>query len=217
MDGNEQKTGKNTQELLHKKYLCLVFLFAIVFVWSAIKPVSWIDWLWQAGSVIIGIFFLTYLYNREQFRFTSLVYTLIFIHAIILLVAAHYTYASVPLFDWIKDVLKLERNDYDRLAHFFQGFSPVFVMRELLYRKLNMRKYVAPMSIGLVMGLSALWELIEWIGTITTGHNLVFGQGDPYDTQHDMFMALVGSVMGLLVLSRLHMTLMQRIEKNRDS
>jgi len=155
--------------------------------------------------IIIPLLFATY----QRFPLTKLLYALIAIHCIILLIGSHYTYAKVPFFDFLKDQLHLSRNHYDRLGHIAQGFIPAIAIRELLLRTspLKSGKWLVAILIFSCLGISASYELLEWIVAVFTGEaaDAFLGtQGDQWDTQKDMFFALVGTVFSLATLSRWH-------------
>lgn len=180
---------------------------AVIFVWSAIRPHDYFTWMLEVFPAIIGTVILASTYRR--FRFTTLVYTLIAVHMIILMVGGHYTYAEVPLGNWIRDQFQLSRNHYDRLGHFAQGFVPAMIAREVLLR-LNVLKrgrWLFVMVVSICLAVSALYELLEWTVSALTGSagDAFLGtQGDVFDTQKDMAMALVGAVTALLTLSKFH-------------
>ena len=139
----------------------LVLLLFPVFIWSAISPADYFTWFLEMLPVVIGLFILVPTYNR--FRLTNLTYTLIAIHAVVLLVGAHYTYAGVPLFDWIRDVFGLSRNHYDRLGHFVQGFVPAMIAREVLVRTspLKNSRWLWITVVAFCLAFSAVYELVE--------------------------------------------------------
>ncbi len=157
--------------------------------------------------MLIGLPILILTFPR--FRFTPLAYTLIALHMSILMVGGKYTYALVPLGEWMKGWFGFARNDYDRIGHFAQGFVPAIVARELLIRLAVVRRswWLPFLVICSCLALSACYELIEWQTAVLTGSaaDAFLGtQGDVWDTQWDMFMALVGSVSALLLLPRFH-------------
>ncbi len=188
------------------KYLWLI-IFAIVFVWSGIEPKDRLTWALEVAPAVIGVGVLAYTYNT--FRLTPLLYILILIHCIILMVGAHYTYAEVPLFEYLKEPLGFTRNNFDKLGHFAQGFIPAMVAREVL-----IRKSVIPNAgwrdffiLSFCLALSAFYELIEWWVALASGESaeaFLGTQGYIWDTQSDMWFALIGAVVALLALSRLH-------------
>lgn len=187
--------------------LTLLVIVGAVGVWSGIDPHDRPTWWAEALPAIIAAVLLAAVYRR--FRLTDLAYLLIATHAVILLVGAHYTYAEVPLFDWLKDWLELSRNHYDRLGHFVQGFVPAIVARELLLRTspLTEGKWLFALVVLACLGISAAYELIEWTAAEATGEGaeaFLATQGDVWDTQKDMALALVGAVTALLALSTAH-------------
>ena len=184
-----------------------LLVFAAVLVWSAINPVDYFIWLLEVLPAIIAL--LVLLVTRKSFPLTPLVYALILIHCIILMVGGHYTYAEVPLFDWIRDSLGLVRNNYDKVGHFAQGFIPAMVAREILIRKqvVAVRSWLAFLVVCFCLAFSAFYELIEWAVAIASGESaeaFLGTQGYVWDTQSDMAFALVGAVSALLLLGRLH-------------
>lgn len=175
----------------------------MVFTWSAIGPYSRGTWWMEVAPVLIVLPLLLSTYNR--FRLTDLLYILIVIHAVILMVGGHYTYARVPL----PDFLMGDRNNYDKLGHFAQGFIPAMAMRELLLRTSPLRpgKWLAAIIVFSCLGISALYELIEWIAAELLGQGadeFLGSQGDVWDTQKDMMWAGIGASAALLCLSKLH-------------
>jgi putative membrane protein len=185
----------------------LLAIVAIVFVWSGVSPHDRFTWLLEVFPVILGVPVLVYLY--PHFRFTPLVYTLIAIHAIILMVGGKYTYAEVPVGFWAKEAFGLGRNHYDRLGHFAQGFIPAMVAREILVRRspLGGSRWLPFVVICVCLAFSALYELIEFWTALATGEAaeaFLGTQGDPWDTQWDMMLALIGAVTALVLLSPWH-------------
>jgi putative membrane protein len=184
-----------------------VGIVAVVFIWSGINPRDRFTWLLEVFPVMVGVPILFWVYPR--FRFTPLVYTLIAIHAIILMVGGRYTYAEVPFGFWMQDALGLARNHYDRIGHFAQGFIPAMVAREILIRRspLARSRWLPFVVICFCLAFSALYELIEFWTALASGEaaDAFLGtQGDPWDTQWDMMLALVGAMTALLLLSRVH-------------
>jgi putative membrane protein len=187
--------------------LRLLVIVAVVIVWSAYRPHDYFTWLLEVLPAVIGLIVLACTYTR--FRFTPLVYALICAHMIILLIGGHYTYARVPAFDWLRDALHLGRNHFDRVGHFAQGFVPALITREILLRRKVVARggWLAVFVISVCLALSALYEFVEWGVAALTGEaaeDFLGTQGDPWDTQKDMFMCLIGSSVALLTLSRLH-------------
>ena len=184
-----------------------LLVFAVVLVWSAINPTDYFTWFLEVLPAIIGL--LVLLATRKSFPLTPLVYVLILVHCVILMVGGHYTYAEVPLFDWIRDSFGLARNNYDKVGHFAQGFIPAMVAREILIRKkvVLVRSWLAFLVVCFCLAFSAFYELIEWAVALASGESaeaFLGTQGYVWDTQSDMGFALVGAVSALLLLSRLH-------------
>ena len=184
-----------------------LLVFAAVLVWSAINPADYFTWFLEVLPAIIGL--LVLLATRKSFPLTPLVYVLILVHCVILMIGGHYTYAEVPLFDWIRDSFGLARNNYDKVGHFAQGFIPAMVAREILIRKkvVLVRSWLAFLVVCFCLAFSAFYELIEWAVALASGESaeaFLGTQGYVWDTQSDMGFALVGAVSALLLLSRLH-------------
>lgn len=191
-----------------RRDLVLTTLFvALVCVWSWIDARDRVTWWMEAAPVLI-VYPLLWA-THARFPLTRLLTVLIAVHAVILLVGAHYTYAEVPLFDWIRDRFGLSRNHYDRVGHLAQGFIPAIAIRELLLRTSPLRpgKWLFAIILFSVLGISATYELIEWLAAVLAGHGadaFLGTQGDPWDTQSDMALAGLGALLAQLSLSRLH-------------
>ncbi len=189
------------------RYLWLGIFFAVL-LWSAIDPKDQFTWFLEVVPALIGFVLLAATY--KSFPLTPLLYTLILIHMIILMIGGHYTYAEVPLFDWIKEALHQSRNNFDKLGHFFQGFEPAILAREILLRKRIItasRAWLNYIIVSIVLAFSAFYELIEWWVAAATGDDaeaFLGTQGYVWDTQSDMMFALIGGITALLLLSRLH-------------
>jgi len=193
-----------TNKLYHIILLSSIVAFLIL---SAIKPHDYFTWFLEVIPAIIGAVILVAVYGR--FKFTNLTYSLIWIHALILIVGGHYTYAEVPLFNWLKEVLDLSRNHYDRVGHLAQGFIPAIVAREILLRTSPLRqgKWLFFIVVCICLAISASYELVEWGVAELTGSaaDAFLGtQGDVWDTQWDMFLAFCGAISSLIGLSGLH-------------
>ncbi len=176
-------------------------------VWSAIAPHDYFTWFLEAGPALIGIVIIAA--TRKRFPLTALAYNLILIHCLILFVGAHYTYAQVDTFKFIRDFFGWQRNNYDKLGHFAQGFVPAILAREILIRHsvVNGRGWLNLFVISICLAFSALYELFEWGVAVATGdsaESFLGTQGYLWDTQSDMAMALVGAILALIVLSKLH-------------
>lgn len=185
----------------------LIVPVAAVFLWAAIAPRERSTWLFECFPLFIVGPLLVATYRR--YPLTKLLYVLIAIHAVVILVGAHYTYAEMPWFNWLRDHFHLRRNHYDRVGHFMQGFVPAIAGRGLLLRTSTLRRgrwLTAVLLLG-CLGISAAYELIEWQVAVWYGSSadaFLGTQGDPWDTQEDMLMALIGATTALLLLSRLH-------------
>lgn len=195
---------RKNDKLLH---LGLLLIFVVVLIWSVIHPRDLFTWLLEVLPAIIGLTLIVFTYNR--FRLTNIVYILVLVHMIILMIGGHYTYAEMPIFNWIRDTFHLARNYYDRLGHFAQGFIPAIIVREILLRKSELRrgKLLSYIIISICLAISASYELIEWGVAQATGSaaDAFLGtQGDVWDTQWDMFMALWGATISLISMSKLH-------------
>jgi putative membrane protein len=180
---------------------------AAMLVWSLIGCHDLFTWFLEVLPVLIGVPALIRLYPR--LRFTNLVYGLIAIHAGILMIGGHYTYALMPVFEWIKQGLQLSRNYYDRLGHFAQGFVPALITREVLLRTTPLKrgKLLVALIMGMCMGISAMYELFEFAAAKLTGsaaEAFLGTQGDEWDTQWDMTFCLIGATCALMFFSGLH-------------
>jgi putative membrane protein len=174
---------------------------------SGIQPYDRATWWMEVAPVLIAAPILVVTHRR--YPLTPLLYALIFVHALVLILGGAHTYARVPLGFWLQDLLALERNPYDRIGHFMQGFVPAMVAREILLRGRFVAgaRMVGFLSVCVALAVSAVYELIEWGAALVLGQGaeeFLGTQGDPWDTQADMFMALVGAVSALFLLSRLH-------------
>ncbi|HKQ08452.1 MAG TPA: DUF2238 domain-containing protein [Blastocatellia bacterium] len=196
-----------TAESRKKVHLALLVSFLAILIWSVIGPKDRFTWLLETFPAMVGAVILLATYRR--FELTTLLYVLIWAHAIILVVGGHYTYAEVPLFNWIRDAFHLSRNHYDRVGHFAQGFVPAMIAREFLLRRspLEPGKLLAYIIVSICLAISAAYELLEFGVSVLTGSagDAFLGtQGDVWDTQKDMLMALIGSITALLSLSHWH-------------
>ncbi|MBW2474276.1 MAG: DUF2238 domain-containing protein [Deltaproteobacteria bacterium] len=186
--------------------LWLIIFFATL-VWSGIEPKDSPTWILEVLPAVVG--FAVLVATRRRFPLTSLAYLLILAHCIVLMVGGHYTYAEVPLFDWIRDGFGLERNNYDKLGHFMQGFVPAIVAREILVRNAIIagKGWMSFIIICICLAISAFYELIEWWVAILSdeaAEAFLGTQGYVWDTQSDMMYALVGAIAALVLLSKLH-------------
>lgn len=184
-----------------------VTVFLAVLVWSGINPHDYPTWWLEVLPALIGFGLVAY--TRNSFPLTPLVYVLILIHSIVLMVGGHYTYAEVPLFDWIGEMLDHSRNNYDKLGHFVQGFIPAIITREIVIRNdvFNSANWRNFFIVCFCLGFSAFYELIEWWVALLSeeaAESFLGTQGYAWDTQSDMGWALFGAILALLVLSNLH-------------
>lgn len=182
-------------------------IFFAVLIWSGINPKGYFIWLLEVFPALIGLVLL--IYTRKRFEFTKLGYILILIHCIILMIGGHYTYAEVPLFNWIRDAFELQRNNYDKIGHLAQGFIPAIVAREILIRNnaVNGKRWLIFFVLSICLAISAFYELLEWWVAELSGESadaFLSTQGYIWDTQSDMFLALIGAVSALVLLSRIH-------------
>ena len=182
-------------------------IFSAVLVWSGVGPKDFVTWCLEVAPAVLGGLVLWV--TRERFPLTSLVYGLILFHCVVLMVGGHYTYAEVPLGEWVRELTDGSRNDYDKLGHFAQGFVPAMIARELMIR-LRVFNSAAWRNFYIVcfcLGLSAFYELIEWWVALLSdeaAEAFLGTQGYVWDTQSDMGWALFGALAALLLLSRLH-------------
>lgn len=181
----------------------LVSLFLIL-VWSAYKPHDYFTWFLEVLPALIAV--AIFAFTFEKFRFTNLVYAVVWFHCIVLIVGGKYTYAEMPLFDYIGDFFGWTRNNYDKVGHFMQGFSPALIAREVFIRRniVNGKWWTYFMAVAVPLAFSAFYEFVEWWVAVATGDSaeaFLGTQGYVWDTQTDMFMCFVGSLLALLLLS----------------
>ena len=194
-------------ELLNSASLTWAGIFFTVLIWSAIEPKDDFIWMLEVLPAVIApvILVLTY----KAFPLTPLVYLLILLHCIILMVGGHYTYAEVPLFDWLREPMGWTRNHYDKVGHFAQGFVPALIAREILLRRspLQPGKWLFFIVACICLAISAFYEFVEWwvaVATGTAAEAFLATQGYVWDTQSDMLYALIGAIVAQLLLGRLH-------------
>jgi putative membrane protein len=200
-------------------YSVLLAVLALVFAWSAIAPRDRFTWFLEVSPVLIALPLLIITYPR--FTFSRLAYGLMLIHAIILMLGGHYTYAEMPLFNWLRDTFELSRNYYDRLGHVAQGFIPAIAAREILLRTspLQSGKWLFFVVTCVCLAISAVYEILEWWVALASGSDAVAflaTQGDIWDTQWDMFLALVGAVLAQLLLAGWHDRSMRRLNQSHQ-
>jgi putative membrane protein len=204
----------------NKYPLVLLVVVLAFFVWSAIEPHDTrLTWVLETLPFMIALPVL--LFTCRRFPLTNLTYTLIGIHAMILMLGAHYSYAKVPLGFWMEDWFGWTRNNYDKIGHFMQGFGPTIYVREILARTSPLRsgKWLAFISIALPLAFSALYEIIEWLASLSnpTDTEAFLGtQGYIWDTQSDMFLCLVGSILALILLTELHNRYLSRVHLRKS-
>ena len=187
--------------------LLLLITGGILLALTAIHPHDYATWWMETAPIFIAVPVLAATYKRHTL--TPLVYRLLFVHALILMIGGHYTYAEVPFGDWLKGLLDLSRNPYDRIGHFAQGFVPALLAREVLLRRTPLVRggWLFFLVTSVCLAVSACYEFIEWWSAVLLGQGadaFLGSQGDPWDTQWDMFTALIGALTAQLLFSRLH-------------
>jgi putative membrane protein len=197
-------SGRAARRVLPGVLLAVVILGMAVSAWHAYDGTTW---LLETVWVLLGLPLVVLL--RRRFPMTSLLYCLLAAHALVLAVGGHYTYARVPLGDWVRNAFGLDRNPYDRFGHLMQGFVPAVLVREVLSRTSPLRgsRWLAPLTVCACLAFSALFEMFEWAAAVIGGHGadaFLATQGDAWDTQWDMFCALIGATVSVLVLGRVH-------------
>ena len=193
-------------QLTNKSYLWLSIFFGFL-LWSGIEPKDRLTWVLEAGPAMIGL--LVIAQSRKSFPLTPLLYFWILVHCIVLMVGAKYTYAEVPLFDSIREIFEWERNNYDKVGHFMQGFVPALLAREILLRKklVNANGWRNFIILSICLAFSAFYELIEWWAALLIGEDadaFLGTQGYVWDTQSDMAWALLGAFVCLITLKKSH-------------
>ena len=197
---------EQTKLLDGKSYLWLGVFFGVL-LWSGIEPKDRLTWVLEAGPAVIGL--LVIAKTRMSFPLTPLLYFWILMHCVVLMVGAKYTYAEVPLFDWISEMVGWERNNYDKVGHFMQGFVPALLAREILIRKrvVNFPGWQNFIIISICLAFSAFYELIEWWAALLIGEDadaFLGTQGYVWDTQSDMWLALIGAFCCVFILCKSH-------------
>ena len=205
---------------MDKRLSVFLILLLPVVIWSWIAPYDRFTWWLEVAPAIIGLPLMIMLQRR--FPLSSFLLVLLWLHVVVLLVGGHYTYARVPLFDWIRDLTSATRNNYDKLGHFTQGFVPAILTREILLRTSSLgsrdgkpfnpsapvpSRWLGFLVVSVCLAFSALYELVEWLTAISTGSaadDFLGTQGDPWDTQTDMAWALVGAMLAVVLFSRCH-------------
>lgn len=191
----------------NRTLIVYVVLFFLALVISGISPRDRLTWFLEVAPALIAFVILAGTFKK--FRFSSLVYFLLLIHSIVLMIGGHWTYAEVPLFNWLRDMGIFARNNYDKVGHFMQGFVPVLVAREILIRNavVNGRGWTNFLSVAVVLAASACYEFFEWWVSLLTGSKgdaFLGTQGYVWDTQSDMFFCLIGAGAAILTLAKRH-------------
>jgi putative membrane protein len=195
-------------------HLALLLIVAAVIVGTGWRPYDRFVWWLESSPGLAGLILLLATYRR--FPLTTFCYTLIALHICVLCVGGHYTYARVPLFDWLRPIFSWQRNNYDRLGHLMQGLVPAIIAREIIIRLdvVRRKKWIPFLVVSICLGISAFYELIEWWVALLAGtaaNDFLGSQGDVWDTQSDMFSALVGAVCALLFLSYFHNRALEKL------
>ncbi len=189
------------------KFILWLTIYFGVLLWSGIVPKDYFTWILEVLPALFGFVVLAATYRR--FPLTPLAYWLVLGHCVILMIGGHYTYAEVPWFNWLRDALHWQRNNYDKVGHFAQGFIPAILAREILWRLdvVRGRGWMNFIVLSICLALSASYELVEWGVALASGDSAVAflaTQGDPWDTQSDMGFALLGAILALALLSKWH-------------
>jgi putative membrane protein len=189
------------------KYAVLIFLFLLGISLSAIQPHDYFTWFLEVFPAIIG--FVALAITFKKFRFSDVTYFMVLFHCYILFVGGHYTYAEVPLFHWIKDIFHQDRNNFDKVGHFAQGFVPAFIAREIFIRLQIIKPglWISFFTVCVCVTISALYELLEWFVAVATGDQaeaFLGTQGYVWDTQSDMLYALLGAISMVVIMSKIH-------------
>ncbi|MEO7415078.1 MAG: DUF2238 domain-containing protein [Opitutaceae bacterium] len=192
---------------MDRRLVWFVVLLLPVLGWSWVEPYNRLTWWLEAIPAVAGVPLI--LAFSKRFPLSTLLLVLLWLHGVLLIVGGHYTYARVPLGDWARDWFGWTRNNYDKLGHFAQGFVPAILARELLLRTSPLRgsRWLGFLVVCVCLAFSAFYELLEWLAAATSGaaaEDFLGTQGDPWDTQSDMLLALIGAMAALLVLSRVH-------------
>jgi putative membrane protein len=185
----------------------LFALFVAALLWSVVRPLEYFTWFLEVFPALLGV--MVMLATHRRFPLTTLLTVLLFVHALILIVGGHYTYAEVPLGFWMQDAFGFTRNHYDRIGHFAQGFVPAILAREVLVRfeVVRGRRWLFFIVVSICLAVSATYELFEWVVAVASGSKgdaFLGTQGDVWDTQKDMALATIGAIVAQLALARVH-------------
>lgn len=197
-----------TPVLRSRRELALLLgIGAVALVWSGIAPYERTTWWLEIFPILLVVPLL--IATARRFPLTPLLYRLILIHALILMVGGHWSYARVPAGFWVQELLGWQRNPYDRLGHLAQGFIPAMAAREIFRRRVPLPpgRWLAFLVVATCLALSACYEFVEWWAALALGQGadeFLGTQGDPWDTQWDMFLAMIGAILAQLTLSRVH-------------
>jgi putative membrane protein len=194
--------------------LCLLFFAGLII--SAINPHDYFTWILEVFPAIIGFIVLAIIY--QKFQFSTFTYVFILLHCYVLFVGGHYTYAKVPLFDWVRDTFHQSRNNYDKLGHFTQGFVPAMIARELFIRKhvFNKTGWLPVLTVCVCGTISLLYELLEWLVSVlsgSSGDSFLGTQGDVWDTQSDMLFAMIGAICMVTLFYKVQDKAIARLQK----
>jgi putative membrane protein len=200
---------------MKKFHLLLPAIFLVVAVWSGIEPFDCTLWVLESLPVVIGLLILIFTYKR--FQFTNLSYVFMLVHCCILLIGAHYSYAREPLFEWLKEVFGWERNNFDKVGHFAQGFIPAIITRELLVRLyvVSKKSWLTFITVSICLAISAFYELFEWFVAVIikqSAEDFLGMQGYEWDTQSDMLCALTGAICAIALLSKIQDRQMEKLK-----
>ena len=202
-----------------KKYWILIILYLLGLLLSGIHPQDYFTWLLEVFPAIIGLFVL--LLTFKKFKFSDLTYFLILAHCYILFIGGHYTYAEVPLFDWIKDTFEQSRNNYDKVGHFAQGFVPAMIVRELFVRKeiVKHKSWLSFLTVCVCISISVFYEFLEWLVAIIIGESadsFLGTQGYVWDTQSDMLYATIGALCMVIFISKIQDKQIEKMRSTRN-
>lgn len=211
---------------MHSRPLMIFFLLLLpIFLWSIILPKNIVLWFGESLPVLIGLTIMVKSY--KNFPLTSLSYILIFIGSSLILIGAHYSYALVPLFDLIQNIFDLERNNYDKLGHFFQGFITIIIVREYFFRQklINSKKWTDILAFTFTISIGAIWEIIEWIavsiliyfGSTKPASEFLGAQNYFWDAQADIFFALIGALSAIIIFGKYHEKAMKKLPSSSNN